>query len=759
LQNHGEACDTYRTALDYKRQLSEIESRRTEDNEYDIDNEVEDLEQEFVKAICEDYLTMLRGEYEYLTSREAIEDSIESNDWDFDNRGRIASNLLSWNIPYQGGRLQEVSDILTNNGKFLNKTERNVDHKTIMYKNASGGISIKYWNTDVIAFYDDRIVLDNGGYNTPTTKSRMNFWLQKFSIPGSVFSKQGAMLYSKQYDYDHPYKFKYNEIRIDWEGTPIGDYEQLQPKPRRQRRVQPEEQQDNQLELMQEPDIDTELPEQINNEASLGWDIPINDFEVGDKVRIFSKSIYFSKTFSDPNEGYICPVSSINLYCGGDDINFANWESKPSIGETYYTVNGNFYLAQDLELVKKTEASLDNEVENEYIESNNSKDNYGQHNDYSQYSLFNTAENYKEAEDEPTPAPEGQQAPNQEVQQDTKKTELNISYPSTEEIIDLHNEILSQYGGKTGIFPEGEAKLEAAIGRMQSGMGETEFYPTLVEKAAVLIHSIITTHPFLDGNKRTAFLSGVKFLHLQGISIEDSDNVAEIIIQIADGKMSYEQLRDWLKEYSSHFMDKHERALLRLSWNIEPQAMKGMYQFKNRNIEDREYGIPVLICPYKYSDQGDAVWAFWCSSKEAAESIYENFITPEVIEKLEIFVRKNPDYTALAFCKEFRRLINNDVAFIAFWWMPEERVEECKESVESWDIPVDGRYAFSIGNRVRLIRDEYAFIGGIETLLKLGLKGTIINYCGNPFYYSVLWDKYPEVKEGLPIYFKDMELI
>lgn len=83
LTNHGEKCDTYSTAKNF---LDEVSPLDEEDNE----DKIEELETEFLYAIREDYLSILRKEYEYLTTEEAIIESIEANDYDFTINGKIA---------------------------------------------------------------------------------------------------------------------------------------------------------------------------------------------------------------------------------------------------------------------------------------------------------------------------------------------------------------------------------------------------------------------------------------------------------------------------------------------------------------------------------------------------------------------------------------------------------------------------------------------------------------------------------------------
>jgi death-on-curing protein len=48
--------------------------------------------------------------------------------------------------------------------------------------------------------------------------------------------------------------------------------------------------------------------------------------------------------------------------------------------------------------------------------------------------------------------------------------------------------------------------LDAALQRPFGGFGETEFYPSAEEKAASILESVAKNHPFLDGNKRTAYV-------------------------------------------------------------------------------------------------------------------------------------------------------------------------------------------------------------------------------------------------------------
>jgi hypothetical protein len=96
-ENHGETCETYKTAIAFIAEWDALVSKYSdgvttdkvaEDNEYDFDNEAEDLESEFLKSICEDYRIILSKEYDYLTSEEAIIETIRSNEYEFTKDGK-----------------------------------------------------------------------------------------------------------------------------------------------------------------------------------------------------------------------------------------------------------------------------------------------------------------------------------------------------------------------------------------------------------------------------------------------------------------------------------------------------------------------------------------------------------------------------------------------------------------------------------------------------------------------------------------------
>lgn len=95
ISNHGEHCETYKIAESFLKERDEIINTAIRDengdfeNEYEIDNLIDDLEEAFKDDLSEEYLSILRKEYEYRASDEGIIEAIEANEYDFTEDGKI----------------------------------------------------------------------------------------------------------------------------------------------------------------------------------------------------------------------------------------------------------------------------------------------------------------------------------------------------------------------------------------------------------------------------------------------------------------------------------------------------------------------------------------------------------------------------------------------------------------------------------------------------------------------------------------------
>jgi len=122
-------------------------------------------------------------------------------------------------------------------------------------------------------------------------------------------------------------------------------------------------------------------------------------------------------------------------------------------------------------------------------------------------------------------------------------------YPEFEDVLYINREIVGGRGA--GLCRDGQNRIKSAIVRMQGIYFDKDPFPSLFDKAAAVIHSLVTTHPFLDGNKRTGLITGLQFLYDNGLSCEhdvSDDELADVIIGLADSKISQEKLSAWSKK-------------------------------------------------------------------------------------------------------------------------------------------------------------------------------------------------------------------
>jgi death on curing protein len=110
----------------------------------------------------------------------------------------------------------------------------------------------------------------------------------------------------------------------------------------------------------------------------------------------------------------------------------------------------------------------------------------------------------------------------------------------------IHNQQLALFGGTTGIIDEG--KLESALFR-PINIANYNPHTTLCDLAAALGYGIAINHPFVDGNKRTAFIVMAVFLEINQVKLIASElDVVEVMLGIASGTTTEAMLSSWLKQ-------------------------------------------------------------------------------------------------------------------------------------------------------------------------------------------------------------------
>lgn len=118
-----------------------------------------------------------------------------------------------------------------------------------------------------------------------------------------------------------------------------------------------------------------------------------------------------------------------------------------------------------------------------------------------------------------------------------------------EDLLQLHALAVDKSGGSTGLRDLG--RLEAAIATQTQYVFGAELYPTIFEKSGAIIRGIIADHPFVDGNKRTALLSGLTLLALNEITVVFAPGEIEnFAVEMATAKLDVPTIALWLRKHA-----------------------------------------------------------------------------------------------------------------------------------------------------------------------------------------------------------------
>jgi len=112
---------------------------------------------------------------------------------------------------------------------------------------------------------------------------------------------------------------------------------------------------------------------------------------------------------------------------------------------------------------------------------------------------------------------------------------------SLEQVRNLHSKLIEASGGSDGM--RSEPLLESALAAPFQTFNGVDLYPSAIAKIARIAYSLVSNHPFVDGNKRIGTYVMLVLLELNNIEAEFTDNdVIHIGLGLASGSMEYEQL-------------------------------------------------------------------------------------------------------------------------------------------------------------------------------------------------------------------------
>ena len=104
--------------------------------------------------------------------------------------------------------------------------------------------------------------------------------------------------------------------------------------------------------------------------------------------------------------------------------------------------------------------------------------------------------------------------------------------------------------GYLGFHVRDMGLLQGCLARPRTSVYGQEAYPSLALKGAALLHSLVTTHPMVDGNKRTGWTLLLTFLQLNGLEIiASTEDALAFILGAATGESELEDIARWIEAH------------------------------------------------------------------------------------------------------------------------------------------------------------------------------------------------------------------
>lgn|SRR3989338_4130189 len=116
-----------------------------------------------------------------------------------------------------------------------------------------------------------------------------------------------------------------------------------------------------------------------------------------------------------------------------------------------------------------------------------------------------------------------------------------VKYLEKEEVIRIHEKVISETGGASGTLNEGIISLI---------LDQSKLSDDIFQKSIILLFGIIQNHPFVDGNKRTGLECLDVFLGYNNkkFAIKDIDDAENIVLKIASNDISRNKVRKWIEK-------------------------------------------------------------------------------------------------------------------------------------------------------------------------------------------------------------------
>ena len=123
-----------------------------------------------------------------------------------------------------------------------------------------------------------------------------------------------------------------------------------------------------------------------------------------------------------------------------------------------------------------------------------------------------------------------------------------ISYITFEYVLEMHEKLIEDYGGRQGILNEG--LLRSALEMPKARFNGRDLHRTIFDKTAACLFHIAMNHPFIDGNKRTASMTALVFFasNFKGTFYIHAEEYQNLILGVANGSVSKKQIAKFFRD-------------------------------------------------------------------------------------------------------------------------------------------------------------------------------------------------------------------
>jgi death on curing protein len=129
---------------------------------------------------------------------------------------------------------------------------------------------------------------------------------------------------------------------------------------------------------------------------------------------------------------------------------------------------------------------------------------------------------------------------------------LNPEFLDVDDVLELHADQIAEHGGSDGVRDLG--LLESAVAQPMAKFDGQFLHQDLFQMAAALHFSLVSNHPFIDGNKRTAVLAALTFLGINGHSIGREHRVLlDLTLEVAEGRVSEDAVTELFRDLAAGF--------------------------------------------------------------------------------------------------------------------------------------------------------------------------------------------------------------